>query len=633
MELERKAQDRKTRLTVALAVSAVFGILTAFAVAMASLAGGGVLNSPRPIPNSTAKKNAESGVPTHREEEGRRGPRQGREAGAAGLAPPPGHRAVPGLQLWRHDPARCLEILNDPATSLERIATSPGATIPSSAIAIERHWMGHANPVSYVAYSPDGKTLASGSEDRTIKLWDAATGEVRATLNGHTAAVWSVAFSPTARRWPRAARTRRSSCGTPPPARPAPPSTGTRTRCRSVAFSPDGKTLASGSDGQDDQAVGRGHRRGAGHPQGAHGHGVRPWRSARTARRWPRASEDKTIKLWDVPTGKDRATLEGHTGAVYVRGVQPGRQDAGLGRATTTRSSCGTWPPARSGPPSQGHTDRVLVRGVQPRRQDAGLGRARTGRSSCGTWPPARSRPPSRGTALAVLVRGVQPGRQDAGLGRARTRRSSCGTWRRARSRPPSRGTRARCCVRGVQPGRQDAGLGRAADRTVKLWDVATGKERATLEGHTDSVLVRGVQPGRQDAGLGRARTGRSSCGTWRRQGAGHPQGTHGLGDAPWRSARTARRWPRAVRTGRSGCGTWPPARTRPPSRGTRARVLRVAFSPDGKTLASGELDDRTVRLWDAATGKERATLKGHTDGSLVRGLQPRRQDAGLGQR
>src|SRR5205823_6072084 len=55
---------------------------------------------------------------------------------------------------------------------------------------------GHESTVYSVAFSSDGKTLASGSGDKAIKLWDVATRKELAILNGHTSDVCSVAFSP-----------------------------------------------------------------------------------------------------------------------------------------------------------------------------------------------------------------------------------------------------------------------------------------------------------------------------------------------------------------------------------------------------------------------------------------------------
>ncbi|WP_399457163.1 WD40 repeat domain-containing protein, partial [Streptomyces sp. WAC05858] len=55
---------------------------------------------------------------------------------------------------------------------------------------------GHNDNVLAVAFSPDGKTLATGSNDDTARLWSTGTGSARTTLKGHNGNVWSVAFSP-----------------------------------------------------------------------------------------------------------------------------------------------------------------------------------------------------------------------------------------------------------------------------------------------------------------------------------------------------------------------------------------------------------------------------------------------------
>ena len=123
--------------------------------------------------------------------------------------------------------------------------------------------------------------IASASQDETVKVWDAATGQETRTLKGHSARVTSVAFSPTAQR------------------------------------------LASASDDQDGEGVGRRDRTGNPHPQGAHRPGQRAWRSARRHSGSPPPSGDRTVKVWDAATGQETLTLKGHTDDVMSVAFSP----------------------------------------------------------------------------------------------------------------------------------------------------------------------------------------------------------------------------------------------------------------------------------------------------------------------
>jgi WD40 repeat protein len=59
-----------------------------------------------------------------------------------------------------------------------------------------RRLKGHAGYISSVAFAPDGKTLASGSDDKSVRVWDVATGQELRRLEGHSLQLTAVAFSP-----------------------------------------------------------------------------------------------------------------------------------------------------------------------------------------------------------------------------------------------------------------------------------------------------------------------------------------------------------------------------------------------------------------------------------------------------
>src|SRR6266480_3269294 len=68
-----------------------------------------------------------------------------------------------------------------------------------SGITLRHVLEGHSGEIRQIAWSPDGRILASGSNDNTIRLWDAQTGQALQTLSGHSETVLSIAWSPDGR--------------------------------------------------------------------------------------------------------------------------------------------------------------------------------------------------------------------------------------------------------------------------------------------------------------------------------------------------------------------------------------------------------------------------------------------------
>jgi serine/threonine protein kinase/Tol biopolymer transport system component len=180
---------------------------------------------------------------------------------------------------------------------------------------------GNAGPVWSVAFSPDGKSLAMGIDDGTVKIWNPVSGEVRLTLHAHAGPVWSLAFSHDGKLLATA-----SDDGA---VKLWEVATGEEfkkldvaTAVRAVAFSPDGKTLATGSRNGEVRlwmvATGCEAEKLLGHTGVIVAVAFSP-----DGKTLASASGDKTVKLWDAATGRERLTLRGHLGGVYAVAFSP----------------------------------------------------------------------------------------------------------------------------------------------------------------------------------------------------------------------------------------------------------------------------------------------------------------------
>jgi WD40 repeat protein len=470
------------------------------------------------------------------------------------------------IAAWRLNPS------TDARYAMLAAAARPGISVLT----------GHTSPVLSVAFSPDGKTLASGQFYGSVQVWDVTTGRPTGhPLNGHLGplnSAYSVAFSPdgktlasgndygTVLLWDVNTGRQIRHLFTPH-------QTAHDYLISPVAFSPDGKTLAgvSYNTRPPGTATVRLWDVATGHPIGKALHaGAVGWVAfSPDSKTLASVSYYGTVRLWDVATGHPIGKAL-HAGAVGLVAFSP---DSKTLASVSLKGRIRLWDMATGrqiGHPLPGHTGPVHSVAFSPDGKTLATG---GGNGTVRLWDVANQEPITTLTGHTGPVNSVAfspNGTRLASAGDDGTIR----LWNVTNQEPITTltGHTRPADSMAFSPGGKTLASG--SDTGIRLWDVATGRQISRpVTGHTGplhSVWAVAFSPDGKTLASG---------------------GFNG----------SVRLWD--VATGRQVGHSFT----------VRSPVMSLAFSLDGKTLAAGSADG-PIRLWDVATQQPITTLTGHAE-------------------